>query len=125
MASSPSQVFKMIYQGGIDICLTGSLLESGRSRHSLGFASPAHLCALGYSLYESLSLRHKKTAPYGTVCLYGGEGGIRTHGRDKPSPVFKTGAFDRALPPLRRFRLSKTGRRLPDAALFIQPYFER
>ena len=25
---------------------------------------------------------------------YGGEAGIRTLGRDKPTPVFKTGAFD-------------------------------
>ena len=27
---------------------------------------------------------------------YGGEGGIRTHGRVAPSPVFKTGAFNRS-----------------------------
>ena len=26
--------------------------------------------------------------------LWGGEGGIRTHGRRKPSEVFKTSAFD-------------------------------
>ena len=26
----------------------------------------------------------------------GGEGGIRTHGRVAPSPVFKTGAFNRS-----------------------------
>ena len=39
-----------------------------------------------------------------TLCvgfdLYGGEGGIRTPGRFNPSPDFKSGAFDRTLPPL-------------------------
>ncbi len=31
---------------------------------------------------------------------YGGEGGIRTPGRDEPTPDFKSGALNRALPPL-------------------------
>ena len=31
---------------------------------------------------------------------YGGEGGIRTHGRGEPSLDFKSSAFGRALPPL-------------------------
>ena len=30
--------------------------------------------------------------------LFGGECEIRTHGRDKPSAVFKTAAINRALP---------------------------
>ena len=31
-----------------------------------------------------------------TRCFYGGEGGIRTHGRREATPVFKTGAFNRS-----------------------------
>ena len=31
----------------------------------------------------------------------GGEGGIRTPGRDEPTSDFKSGALNRALPPLR------------------------
>jgi hypothetical protein len=30
------------------------------------------------------------------IDYYGGEGGIRTHGRVAPAPVFKTGAFNRS-----------------------------
>ena len=33
--------------------------------------------------------------------LSGGGGGIRTHGRRKPTPVFKTGAFDHSATPPR------------------------
>jgi hypothetical protein len=33
---------------------------------------------------------------------YGGEGGIRTPDRVTPMPDFESGAFNRALPPLRR-----------------------
>ncbi len=29
--------------------------------------------------------------------MYGGETGIRTLGRDKPTPVFKTGTFNRSV----------------------------
>lgn len=32
--------------------------------------------------------------------VIGGEGGIRTHGRHKPSTVFKTVAINQTLPPL-------------------------
>tara|TARA_R100001224_G_scaffold35404_2_gene20061 strand:+ start:34912 stop:35139 length:228 start_codon:yes stop_codon:yes gene_type:complete len=32
---------------------------------------------------------------------FGGEGGIRTPGGYEPTPDFKSGAFNRALPPLR------------------------
>ena len=34
--------------------------------------------------------------------VYGGEGGIRTPDRVTPMPDFESGAFNRALPPLRR-----------------------
>jgi hypothetical protein len=39
-----------------------------------------------------LSAKKKATLLGGFI--YGGEAGIRTLGRDKPTPVFKTGAFD-------------------------------
>ncbi|CAD5275444.1 hypothetical protein ALTERO38_51217 [Alteromonas sp. 38] len=35
----------------------------------------------------------------------GGEGGIRTPGRFDPSPDFKSGALNRALPPLQVLRI--------------------
>ena len=73
------------------------------------------LKCLSCDFFEIMQLYHK------IPNAYGGEGGIRTHERDKPLPVFKTGAFDRALPPLRRFRLPKTERRLPDDRPYIQP----
>ena len=49
--------------------------------------------------------RIKKPA---TVCGFselGGEGGIRTPGRFDPSPDFKSGALNRALPPLQVLRI--------------------
>jgi hypothetical protein len=46
----------------------------------------------------SLSHHHQKnkTPHLGAFCSSGGESGIRTHGRFDPSPVFKTGAFNRS-----------------------------
>lgn len=43
-----------------------------------------------------LSPPHTQNAPFGASCVYGGESGIRTHGRFDPSPVFKTGALNRS-----------------------------
>ena len=43
-----------------------------------------------------------------TMCGFlelGGEGGIRTPGRFDPSPDFKSGALNRALPPLQVLRI--------------------
>ena len=54
-------------------------------------------------LFSRIQFSQKRTT-YGTSAIkkatqlgglsYGGEAGIRTLGRDEPSPVFKTGAFD-------------------------------
>lgn len=45
----------------------------------------------------------KKPVSFDTGFLYkcGGEGGIRTPGRNEPTSDFKSGALSRALPPLR------------------------
>ncbi len=42
----------------------------------------------------------KKPATCAGFLKYGGEGGIRTPGRDEPTSDFKSGALNRALPPL-------------------------
>ena len=48
----------------------------------------------------------KKATLFWVALFYGGEAGIRTLGRDKPTPVFKTGAFDHsATSPVQRFAL--------------------
>ncbi len=49
-------------------------------------------------LFES---KMQKTRNKCGFLLYGGEGGIRTPGRDEPTSDFKSGALNRALPPLR------------------------
>lgn len=49
----------------------------------------------------------------------GGRGGIRTHGRLAPSPVFKTGALNRSatLPALREEACTPSGRANPLAIM--------
>ena len=51
-----------------------------------------------------MTLEHLKQQ--GPACReafkYGGEGGIRTPGRDEPTSDFKSGALNRALPPLQK-----------------------
>ena len=43
-----------------------------------------------------MDLEAASQAYEGLFKINGGEGGIRTHGRVAPSPVFKTGAFNRS-----------------------------
>ena len=43
-----------------------------------------------------MDLETTSQAYEGLFKINGGEGGIRTHGRVAPSPVFKTGAFNRS-----------------------------
>ena len=50
---------------------------------------------------------------------YGGEGGIRTPGRDEPTSDFKSGALNRALPPLRI-----EGRMLMMFIFVVKPLFK-
>ncbi len=63
-------------------------LELGRDGNSLGFLFPI-----------------KKPAALCGFLELGGEGGIRTPGRFDPSPDFKSGALNRALPPLQVLRI--------------------
>ncbi len=58
------------------------------------FVKPEGLLTLPYTPI-------RKNPTLGRVFVeFGGEGGIRTPGRFDPSPDFKSGAFNRTLPPL-------------------------
>ena len=64
------------------------------------FARPVLFCSLPYE--QARRNQTKKPHPLswtGPFLLCGG-GGIRTHDTRKRMPVFKTGAFNQALPPL-------------------------
>ncbi len=59
---------------------------------------------LGFSLSCHFATTENKKARSmsGPFCFeFGGEGGIRTPGGYEPTPDFKSGAFNRTLPPLR------------------------
>ncbi len=87
------------------------MVDNSRSENDDIRISTAAHCSLQYSLEiatltlftrndkctksAGCGLFHKRKKPPNgrLIVIYGGEGGIRTHGRDKPSPVFKTGTF--------------------------------
>ncbi|GEM_PF-5943613 len=77
--------------------LVGDLQAKPRSASPLGFL-------MSVLRMQAFSVRPQKNPTHdvrerGLSC---GGGGIRTHDTDEGMPVFKTGAFSQALPPLRR-----------------------
>ncbi len=69
--------------------------ESAAMAEGVGFEPTA-----GVNLRRSGTTRQDRAPVLGISC-HGGGGGIRTHGRRQPAPVFKTGAFDHSATPPR------------------------
>ena len=70
---------------------SGWAIRRGRAWEGQPFESHTQGAQVPCSLPPS-----NKKAPFGAVLLLGGSGEIRTHERLTPSPVFKTGAFNRS-----------------------------
>ncbi len=63
----------------------------------------------GFSTFPFRQIQ--KNRHVGGSFVFGGEGGIRTPGRFDPSPDFKSGAFNRTLPPLQWVRILKSNQK--------------